>query len=145
MKKTKDYRFAAIILLFLSLAFMIITISELSKPKEKNTNTETLVYNKDGHNEAYIASQLYCKEAILSPESAKFDSWTADPIVDINDNIFTVSYHFDAKNAFGSVIRNKYVCRMKYVGGPTFDIYNSEGYLNYKLESLVINNELIYP
>jgi len=83
---------------------------------------------------------------VSTPSTVKYDTWTANPTVKTNGNIFTVSYHFDAQNYYGAMVRCNYTCKMKYVGsGSSYELYDGYGYLNFKILSLVINGQKIYP
>jgi hypothetical protein len=75
---------------------------------------------------------------IPSPATANF------PYMDyqaknLGDNRFIVSSYVDSQNAFGALLRSNWVVTIQYLGG---DDYESD---NWKLETMTINGEKVYP
>lgn len=59
-------------------------------------------------------SQLFVKDALKAPSTAKFPVYSEDMVVDGGDGSFIVSAYVDAQNSFGAMMRSNYVCIMQY-------------------------------
>jgi hypothetical protein len=115
------------ILIWLPLLFSNNGNSSNSLPKEKDYSIT-----------AYVQSKGYVKTFLKSPATANF------PYMDyqaknLGDNRFIVSSYVDSQNAFGALLRSNWVVTIQYLGG---DDYESD---NWKLETMTINGEKVYP
>lgn len=63
--------------------------------------------------EALTFCQTLVERSLKAPSSA--DIPFAQPIVDTENALFTVSSYVDAQNGFGAIIRTNYICILKFV------------------------------
>ncbi len=85
---------------------------------------------------AYVISQNFVKDNIVSPTTADFPMEPTN--VKSIGNKFMVASYLDAQNAYGAVIREKYLCYQVYNGGSWS---NKE---NWTLMSLIIGDNVAY-
>jgi hypothetical protein len=106
----------------------VVVLSSFSPiPKDENP----------GKSGAYVISTNFVKDYINTPSTAKFDSWTATPNVEMKDNIYVVQYHFDSQNKYGTFMRHTYTCALMWNGHK----WESKG--NWLLVFLEIDNEVL--
>jgi hypothetical protein len=94
---------------------------------------------KDESTMADIQSQVFVKQYLKSPGSAKFPF--ADAQVSrskTNDNLYYVVSYVDSQNGFGALLRSNWASQILYIGGEDGDINSWE------LQQLIIDGQLVY-
>lgn len=71
---------------------------------------------------AYIMSQEFVKDRLISPSTAKFPSYRDDFVTHLGDGRYLVKAYVDAENIFGAKIRNYYTVTLRYVGGNKWQL-----------------------
>lgn len=64
---------------------------------------------QDLQTRAYVASQLFVKENLKSPSTAKFP-YKGYTVVEQEINKYLVKSYVDSQNGFGAMIRSYYIC-----------------------------------
>jgi ribosomal protein L40E len=90
---------------------------EQQAESNKRRRLEERVGSKDG---AYIMSQQFVKEILKSPRSAKFPWYDNSFVTDLGDGRYVVYAYVDAQNAYGAMMRTKYMCTIKYTGNDNW-------------------------
>jgi len=115
--------------------------SSVSYPVSNNVSSSNNGNNSESTNapdniEAYVISQNFVKDNIVSPSTADF---TIEPInVKCIGNKFMVVSYLDAQNSYGAKIREKYMCYLIYNGGIWSNVSN------WTLMSLRIGDDIAY-
>lgn len=79
-----------------------------------SSNSSSTTSKQPDKFDAYVMSQLFVKDALKAPSTAKFPVYSEDMVVDGGDGSFIVSAYVDAQNSFGAMMRSNYVCIMQY-------------------------------
>ncbi len=73
---------------------------------------------KDRTLDAYCMAQQFIEARLKSPRSAK---WTwgghSDRTINLGSGRYRYAYYVDSQNGFGAMIRTRFVCVVKWVGG----------------------------
>jgi len=69
---------------------------------------------------ASIQCEFYVRDSLKSPSTAKFPSLLLSDVEKLENNMYYVGSYVDAQNSFGAIIRNKYYCKIKYIGGDRY-------------------------
>lgn len=94
------------------------------KEKKDDEYTRLIgVSDKEFATNAFVISQEFVKQKLLSPKSADF------PFMDykysnVIDNTIVIQSYVDAKNAYGTEIRHNYTIKMKKIGSDWADSNN---------------------
>jgi len=77
---------------------------------------------------AYVMCQEFVEDQLVAPATAKFPGMSEVVIVSIKNeqNAYRVSGYVDAQNRMGALIRNYYVCEIKYVGDDKWRLLDLE-------------------
>jgi hypothetical protein len=70
---------------------------------------------------AVVMAQYYAIESLKSPSTADFPNWDFKCKVNESDSIFLITFHVDAENGFGAMIRSDYKVASKYLGGNALE------------------------
>lgn len=85
-----------------------------SSNSSNSSNSSSTTSKQPDKFDAYVMSQLFVKDALKAPSTAKFPVYSEDMVVDGGDGSFIVSAYVDAQNSFGAMMRSNYVCIMQY-------------------------------
>lgn len=88
----------------------------VGKPKVSKANWPT-------PRDAYIVSQQFVEEKLISPSSADFP-WRGTNEVLREDGSFLIHSYVDSDNAFGANVRTNYECILRFRGGDWYDYRN---------------------
>lgn len=66
---------------------------------------------------AFVYCQKYVKQNLTNPKSADFATNEYSCSVSLKDSLYFITSYVDSENAFGGVVRNKFVATMIYIGG----------------------------
>ncbi len=112
-----------------------------TSPSASSKNYVPVINEKKDHDApdnigAYVISQNFVKDNIISPATADF------PIEPTNvkciGNKFIVASYLDAQNSYGAKVRKKYICCQIYNGGE----WSHQA--NWTLEVLFVGDEIAY-
>lgn len=78
---------------------------------------------KDYKTASYIICQVYVKNNLKSPATAKFPSSSSTDIRELEDNLFETRSYVDSQNSFGAMLRTNFYCKIKYIGPLDGDEY----------------------
>ncbi len=112
----------------------IITSSVISSTSQMSSQSSA----PDHCSMAYVKSQNYVEDVLKSPKSADFPMYEYTA-TDIGDGGCEVSGYVDAENSFGANIRSYWTTTVRFSGGSTGDS------LNWTLEKMVVDGEVVYP
>lgn len=118
-------RTTIIVLLIICVLFWRGCIYEPSPTYNSNDATTNIAPNAryiPPKNECWVISRQFAKKALKSPSTAEFPF--EDVYVYDNGDTITVIAPVDAQNSFGAMLRTRYICQMKYLGGKTYEISN---------------------
>lgn len=71
---------------------------------------------------AFVMSQQFVENALKSPSTADFCSYTEARVVDLGEGRFRVTAWVDSENSFGATVRTKYVCHLKGEDSDTWTL-----------------------
>jgi hypothetical protein len=69
---------------------------------------------------AVVQCQNYAKDRLRSPSTADFP-WLDHAVVPRGNETYLVKSYVDAQNGFGAIVRNDYICEIRYIGGDATD------------------------
>jgi hypothetical protein len=92
----------------LILGCVLMTYVFLSRGNENSSGGQNL------ESMASVQCRNFVKDNIKSPSTAKF---TTPMTTKLSDDTFEVVAYVDAENSFGAVVRNLFICRIRYEGG----------------------------
>ena len=80
--------------------------------------------DKPSKQAAYVESQEYAKNMLVSPASAEFPYMVDDEIVQWDENTFVINSYVDSQNSFGAMLRSHYQCKVVYSSDGLVSIQN---------------------
>lgn len=112
------------------------TIAAPTENEQSNRETQSTASDEPDNMGAFVISQNFVKDYIVSPSTADF------PIEATNikriGNKFMVYSYLDAQNSYGAKIREKYMCLLIFNGGE----WSHQA--NWTLEALQIGDDIAY-
>lgn len=77
---------------------------------------------------AWLICQQFIEDELRAPATAEYPSIDDRYITEVSgsDDVFEVNAYVDAENGFGALIRNDFVCRVRYQGDDVWRLENLE-------------------
>jgi len=107
---TREQKIKGVITI-LAFIFIIYVAWTFFVPSCSSEKQETKV-EKPTKQSAYVMSQLFVQDKLVSPGSADFPFLGDDQINQINDSTFYIQSYVDSQNKFGALLRTNYSCKI---------------------------------
>lgn len=105
-----------IIVLLVGLSIMVGVEEGKRAPKETVVEEVEPVKKIDTMFYAKLAAKKNIEDQLVAPSTAEFQP-VYEMIVKQSSDSFEISSYVDAQNSFGAMLRQDWICRMKYTGG----------------------------
>jgi len=104
-------------ILAVALGLTVINIFD-SPDKNKPTQKEkvTPVADVADSFEAYLICKKFVSDRLHAPKTAEFASYDQSKVHDLGSSEFDVIGYVDAQNKLGALVRERYLCKVRYVG-----------------------------
>lgn len=100
------------VLVLILVIFLVCLIGYAISSSQSNNQKSSAPTGKD----AYYACQLFAKDRLKAPSTAKFPSYDNGAVITLSANSWKVNSYVDAQNSFGAQIRTSYSCSVLSAG-----------------------------